>query len=195
VRNRTRVLEAAWRLMRTRRPEEMSMEDVAREAAIGKGTLYRHYPTRECLVAALLDDGAHRLAARLHDGVPPEADAPTKLRAIVTLMYDAYEEHSINIQWMLSTYQLPSLRLTSGGADSPLELLIGRLRAIVEQGQREGSFRPLDADYAALAVLSLLSPAAFAKQQGRLGYTRAALQERAVDLLLHALGADRLRQA
>ncbi|MFC4243202.1 TetR/AcrR family transcriptional regulator [Gryllotalpicola reticulitermitis] len=52
-RNRAALLEAG-RALFERDGADMVFEDVARSAGVGKGTLYRHFPTRDHLVAALL---------------------------------------------------------------------------------------------------------------------------------------------
>jgi len=52
VRNRERVLEAAKAVFSAGGPEA-SLEAVAREAGVGIGTLYRHFPTREALYEAV----------------------------------------------------------------------------------------------------------------------------------------------
>ena len=51
-RNRERVLEAAKAVFGAGGPEA-SLEAVARKAGVGIGTLYRHFPTREALYAAV----------------------------------------------------------------------------------------------------------------------------------------------
>jgi AcrR family transcriptional regulator len=51
-RNRERVLEAAKIVFSAGGPEA-SLEAVARKAGVGIGTLYRHFPTREALYAAV----------------------------------------------------------------------------------------------------------------------------------------------
>lgn len=53
---------------------EVSFEDVARVAGVGKGTLYRHFPTRDHLAAAIMQDGFDRLteqADELQDAADP----------------------------------------------------------------------------------------------------------------------------
>lgn len=182
-RNRLRVLEAAWRVLEDKRPEELSMEEVAREADLGKGTLYRHFPTRESLFEALIQEGGTRLSLGMRDRIPPEADAPTKLRSLVALLYDSYESHHINVDLLLTQ------PWCADRIDHPLAEVARRVRGILEQGVREGSFRPLDLDYVTIAVLTMINPIAFAKASRRLSYTRAEMEERAVDLLLHALAA------
>lgn len=185
-RNRARVMEAVWRLLATRSPEELSMEEVAREADIGKGTLYRHYPNKECLFEALIHDGVDQIKSGMRDRIPPEADAPTKLRALVALVYDAYEDHHLSVDLLLSTRLRDSIA-ASREPEHPIAALLTRLRAILEQGVREGAFRALDLDYAATALFSLIGPIAFVKQRERLGYTRADLERLTMDMMLHAL--------
>jgi AcrR family transcriptional regulator len=50
-RNRQRVLEVAVRAF-SERGADASLEGIAREAGVGIGTLYRHFPTREALIEA-----------------------------------------------------------------------------------------------------------------------------------------------
>lgn len=55
ARNRTRVLDAA----RTAFAEaglDVGVEEIARRAGVGKGTLYRRFPTKEALVCAIFED-------------------------------------------------------------------------------------------------------------------------------------------
>ncbi|MGA0599531.1 TetR/AcrR family transcriptional regulator [Caulobacter sp. KR2-114] len=68
LRNRERLIEAATRVFGAGAPQA-SLEAVAREAGVGIGTLYRHFPTREALFEAVyrrevdqLSDLAERLA-------------------------------------------------------------------------------------------------------------------------------------
>ncbi|HEY0932529.1 MAG TPA: helix-turn-helix domain-containing protein [Trebonia sp.] len=51
-RNRTRLLDTA-RAAFASGPEPVALEQIARDAGVGIGTLYRHFPTREALVEAL----------------------------------------------------------------------------------------------------------------------------------------------
>ncbi len=55
LRNREALL-AAGRSLLGRESAGLAFEDVATTAGLGKGTLYRHFPTREHLVAALLQE-------------------------------------------------------------------------------------------------------------------------------------------
>jgi AcrR family transcriptional regulator len=61
VRNRERVLEAAKAVFSAGGPEA-SLEAVARQAGVGIGTLYRHFPTREALFEAVYRREVEQLA-------------------------------------------------------------------------------------------------------------------------------------
>jgi AcrR family transcriptional regulator len=61
VRNRERVLEAAKTVF-SAGGKEASLEAVARQAGVGIGTLYRHFPTREALFEAVYRREVEHLA-------------------------------------------------------------------------------------------------------------------------------------
>jgi AcrR family transcriptional regulator len=73
VRNRERVLEAAKTVFAAGGPAG-SLEAVAREAGVGVGTLYRHFPTREALFEAVYRHEVEQLvglAEQLGTDLPP----------------------------------------------------------------------------------------------------------------------------
>lgn len=62
-RNRLKVIEAARTLFEERGVTSVTMEDVARAAGVGKGTLYRRYPNKGLLCQALLNEPTRRVQA------------------------------------------------------------------------------------------------------------------------------------
>ena len=61
-RNRERILEVAKDAF-TRRGAEARLDDIAKEAGVGPGTLYRHFPTRDALIEAVYHTEVAKLAA------------------------------------------------------------------------------------------------------------------------------------
>jgi AcrR family transcriptional regulator len=61
-RNRERILEVAKAVF-TRDGASASLDNIARLAAIGPGTLYRHFPTRDALIEAVYRSEVEKLAA------------------------------------------------------------------------------------------------------------------------------------
>ena len=59
--NRERLLEVAKEAF-TRSGANASLDDIAREAGVGAGTLYRHFPTRDALIEAVYRTEVEKLA-------------------------------------------------------------------------------------------------------------------------------------
>jgi AcrR family transcriptional regulator len=70
-RNREAVLAAARKRF-AKCGLECQMEDIARTAGVGVGTVYRHFPTKGDLIAALVADRFERLAARAREALAEE---------------------------------------------------------------------------------------------------------------------------
>lgn len=66
ARNRESLLAVAGHAFATAETEP-SMRAIAREAGVGIGTLYRHFPTREALVDAVYRDQVQRLTGGAHE--------------------------------------------------------------------------------------------------------------------------------
>ncbi len=62
-RNREKVLAAA-RAVFSENGREAQMDDVAKRAGVGVGTVYRHFPTKEALIEALMVDSFQAIAAQ-----------------------------------------------------------------------------------------------------------------------------------
>ncbi|MFE3448242.1 TetR/AcrR family transcriptional regulator [Nonomuraea sp. NPDC059194] len=71
ARNREKVLAAAARLFADRGVEAVSMDAVAAEAGVGKGTLFRRFGDKSGLAVALLDARERDLQERILSGPPP----------------------------------------------------------------------------------------------------------------------------
>src|SRR5215831_17923693 len=78
-RNYARLLDAASAAFVEHGADDVSLEEIARRAGVGIGTLYRHFPTRQALLEAVYRDQVELLRARaeelLNDGSPGDAFA------------------------------------------------------------------------------------------------------------------------
>src|SRR5260221_2517321 len=85
-RNRERILEVAKQAF-TRSGADTSLDDIAKQADVGPGTLYRHFPTRDILLEAVYRSEVEKLAAaerKFAAAMPPVED----LRAWMLLFID-----------------------------------------------------------------------------------------------------------
>ena len=91
ARNRRRILEAAERLFKDRGVAGVSMDDVAAEAGVGKGTLYRRFGDKAGLGIAVLDERERELQDAILRGPPPlgpGAPSRKRLKAFVRAYLD-----------------------------------------------------------------------------------------------------------
>jgi AcrR family transcriptional regulator len=87
-RNRDRLLEVAARVISADGPD-VALEAIAKEAGVGIGTLYRHFPTREALVDAAYRNELSRLcdaADELLSELPPDQALRTWMDLFVDYM-------------------------------------------------------------------------------------------------------------
>jgi AcrR family transcriptional regulator len=71
ARNRQRILSAAQRLFEERGVSCVSMDDVARAAGVGKGTLFRRFGSRSALARAVLSERERQFQEAIIRGEPP----------------------------------------------------------------------------------------------------------------------------
>src|ERR1700750_3180730 len=92
-RNRERILEVAKEAF-TRSGANASLDDIAKQAGVGPGTLYRHFPSREDLLKAVYQAAAEKLAtaAMEFEKTLPPIDA---VRAWMMLFVDYIADKQI----------------------------------------------------------------------------------------------------
>lgn len=97
ARNRERILAAAASLVGERGIGSVSMQDVARAACVGTGTVYRRFGDRAGLVLALLDEHTRAFQQSLISGPPPlgpGAPAAERLAAFGDGYLELIERHA-----------------------------------------------------------------------------------------------------
>jgi AcrR family transcriptional regulator len=96
ARNRAKVLAAAERLFAVRDLRRVTMDAIAREAGVGRATLYRRYPDPQSIAVALLDEHGRRLQEKIIYGAPPlgpGAPPHERLTAFYEAMIDLLDTH------------------------------------------------------------------------------------------------------
>jgi AcrR family transcriptional regulator len=132
--NRGRILEVAKEAF-ARAGANTSLDDIAKQAGVGPGTLYRHFPTRDELLEAVYRTEVEKLAAaerNFAETLPPiEA-----LRAWMLLFVD-----------LIATKRIiaPALNTRAGGAAKVFETSHGQMwdaiRALVKRAIKSGDIR------------------------------------------------------
>ncbi|MFI5675900.1 TetR/AcrR family transcriptional regulator [Streptomyces cellulosae] len=134
-RNYERLLKAAVEAF-AEHGEGASLDDIAKRAGVGSGTLYRHFPTRQALLEAAYVDRIEALAARadeLTERLPPGEALSEWLNELSTGM--------IQVRGLKA---LLGLAVTEGGpavVTACGDGLKGAAARLVAAAQREGTLR------------------------------------------------------
>jgi AcrR family transcriptional regulator len=182
ARNRDRVLEAAEFVL-TRDGLDAPIRDIARQAGVGVGTVYRQYPTKEALYQAIMADRMERLAAHA-SSLAAQTDAGTIDAG------SAFFTFFDSIVTGATTKTIFADALTDAGIDAKAasgeagghDVLIA-IETLLVQAQRAGAVRT---DAGLPEVLGLLSGACLAAKQQ---HWDAALRERTLAIIFDGLRA------
>jgi AcrR family transcriptional regulator len=140
-RNRERILEVA-RLAFTQYGADATMDEIARQAEIGPGTLYRHFPTRDALIEAVYRSTVEKLTAaaeRFDKDLPPlEA-----LRAWMFLFIDHVADKRLILPAM-ETVAGGSMRLIEGSKSLVYGTFVSLVRRAIESGELRAETDPND---------------------------------------------------
>lgn len=96
ARNRRAILDAAARLFAERGVRCVSMETIAMEAGVGKGTVFRRFGDRAALALGVLDETERELQEGLLRGPPPLGPGASPVERLVAFgdaMFDRLEAH------------------------------------------------------------------------------------------------------
>lgn len=156
-RNRDLLLDAAAKAF-TKCGLDATLEGIAKDAGVGIGTLYRHFPTREALVEAVYRNELAAVCAaapKLLAAMPPAEATRAWMDRFIDFM-----TRKIGMADALRA-------LIASGADPyahSFELLVGAIRPLLEASAAAGEIR---SDVAADDVLMSLSGVALAASANR----------------------------
>jgi AcrR family transcriptional regulator len=172
-RNRERLLEAARAAFAAGHEsgQPVTLDQIARQAGVGIGTLYRHFPSREALVEALYREEVEQLCGRVRT-LLAEMRPDLALRAWM----DCFADYAAAKREMGDALRA----LIDAGvvtAAASRERLASALRQVVDAGAADGSLRAdLRPEDLVTAIVGVVSATAIAGGRAQL--------ERLFDLLL-----------
>lgn len=131
-RNRIRILEAAEAVFAAK-GSSASTEEIAQKAGVGIGTVFRHFPTKEALLQAIIEALAERLTEET-ESLVAEGDPATAFFTFFTRMVEQAAEKKTVVDL-----------LAEAGIDitvaKPVHFLRQAVEALLENAQRSGTVR------------------------------------------------------
>jgi AcrR family transcriptional regulator len=134
-RNQQRLLSAAAGVFAERGADSASLEEIARRAGVGIGTLYRHFPTRQALLEAVYQDQIEALRARA-DELIATTDPVSALSGWLLAV----------AAWSKTKQTLVTALMATSDAESPVRSYCGKLIRdtagdLVTRAQKAGQIR------------------------------------------------------
>ncbi|SFB88790.1 transcriptional regulator, TetR family [Nocardioides terrae] len=158
-RNFDRIVEVAGATFRSK-GYDAPLDDIAKQAGVGPGTLYRHFPTREALIDAVMQNWIASVNESAEKALAHEGDARDRLMAW-------FEEYAAR----LTVHKGVAAKITAalGDATSPMankcQTYSTANAKVIDSLRSEGAVRP---NVEALEVLRLIGGIASVADQGNL---------------------------
>jgi|SoiMethySBSTD1v2_1073268.scaffolds.fasta_scaffold1567392_1 AcrR family transcriptional regulator len=185
--NRERILAAARSLFAERGVDAVTMQDIARAAGVGQGTLYRRYPHKGALCEALLDENFAEFYQEAEAGIGAggHRSALDRLEFLLTRLVHYIEEKGPLLGGVVDAF---SGDRRCGVYRSPMYVwLHGSVAALLRQAEAASEIAPLDIDYTADALLAPFNIDLYLFQREERGFS----QDRIIASLRHLLNALR----
>lgn len=151
------ILDAAEKLVEKYGYKKTTMEDIAREAGTGKGTLYLHFKNKEELAFSILDRETAKVHSKL-TGIARSSACPVdRVRAmlIVRVMerFDSVQRYAQSLDDLFSTLRVELLHRRSQYIEEEARII----SMAMEEGIRDGSIECKDAYHTSQLLLMATS--------------------------------------
>jgi AcrR family transcriptional regulator len=129
-RNYDRLIEEAKQAFLVR-GTDVALEDIARHAGVGVGTLYRHFPDRYALMNAVFEKEMNVLTERAHEFQAREDPGPALLDWLRAVAIHSYAYRGLAMAIMESGSKMPTCKV----------LMVGAGDSLLTRAQQAGAIR------------------------------------------------------
>ncbi len=178
--NRQRILGVAKQLFAEGRLRETSMQEIARAAGVGQGTLYRRFADKGELCEALFADDLEVFRERAEAYLRDHASTTPALARLEWLLAEKIRFVDAHLPLFLASYEVAGTRYDNFKKDHHVWTQ-ERVTRLLTEAQASGEADIADIAFATDAILASFSPPLLAYQRHELGYS----QERVIDGVTH----------
>jgi len=158
------ILAAARKIFATKGFRDATVDDIAAEAGIAKGTVYLYYPSKEEMYLEALKQGLQELRQRTGAAMHAAAGAQAKLRAFVRTRMEYAEAN----RDFFRIYHSEFGNLTNDSEFQQLYLQQAKtLEAVLHTAGRKGEIRRIRADFSAFLIYDMVKSVMIQRLLGR----------------------------
>jgi AcrR family transcriptional regulator len=167
VATRERILDAALEVFARKGYHRAIVDDIVRASRTSKGAVYHHFPNKEAIVLALVDDFAARLAGSVATAIAEQRGALAKVECALTaaLATFAADERLARLILLEPVSLVPAYQAKRAEVADRFAALI---QSHLDEAVADGSIAPLDTRVATLAWLGALNEIVVQWLHGRL---------------------------
>jgi AcrR family transcriptional regulator len=166
------IAEAAYKLFSSSSYEAVTVEDIARVAEFGKGTLYLYFESKEDILIYIFCNGVKDLGKDIEAQCSHEPDVREALYRYMSLQYSFYHKYHFIFLYLLRR-KLEGTLNPEQFSDTmhKQDIITDLVAAILARGTREGYIVPVDSHKLARVIRNILK-----------GFSFEALERKDIDV-------------
>ncbi|MFC1883292.1 TetR/AcrR family transcriptional regulator [Thermodesulfobacteriota bacterium] len=152
---RDRILDASFDKFKQYGFVKTTVDEIARHAHVGKGTIYFYFKSKEDILLALVDREMDKGYREIANAMGKKHDAADQLKMLLQVTFDFFHGNEL-VSKVMAMDQGFVLSVIYNKNKEMQENSMMVIRQLLEQGQKEGTFRELDYDKVAYIIDSLI---------------------------------------
>jgi AcrR family transcriptional regulator len=160
TRRRHEIFDASVNLFLAKGFRETSMREIADAAGMGKSSLYDYFKTKDEILLWAIEDELVDLIAAAKAIVSEPLPAAQRLRKVMARHLDYLvqsKEFYLKLSFEVQRLAMESQKRVQAGRHAYQDLI----RGLIEEGIREGAFRPVDALLTTRTLITILTPTVY----------------------------------
>lgn len=157
---REEIIKAASDLFSKKSYHDVTMDQIALEVGVAKGTIYLYFESKENLYLGILEHTFETIESILEREIAKKDPAPHKLKKMLRLIFQFYFEN-MDVLRILTRDETRLIREHYEFTEHWRKRRIKLYRKILDKGIKEGSFRPANTELMALIIFGLVGSVMF----------------------------------
>jgi TetR/AcrR family fatty acid metabolism transcriptional regulator len=154
------IIKVASNLFSQKSYHDVTMDQIAGEVGVAKGTIYLYFKSKENLYLGILEHTFETIESILEKEIAKEDPAPQKLKKILRLIFQFYFQN-MDVLRILTRDETRLIREHFEFTEHWRHRRIKLYRKVLEKGIKEGSFRSANTELMALIIFGLVGSVMF----------------------------------